>query len=90
MDAGNQGWISRRVALDGHLVITLNPGIPVGDPEMLGDGQILADVRLAGHPDRYRAEEATSFRFGDLEPVTVSEVLADLVGLTASARGEAG
>jgi hypothetical protein len=90
MDAGNQGWISRRVALDGHLVITLNPGIPVGDPEMLGDGQILADVRLAGHPDRYRAEEATSFRFGDLEPVTVSEVLADLVGLTASAGAEAG
>ncbi|MFI6520317.1 DUF4132 domain-containing protein [Spirillospora sp. NPDC050679] len=83
MDAGQQQWISRRVAPDRHLVISLDPGIPIGDPEMLGDGQNLADVRLAAHPGRYRTDQDTPFRFGDLDPVTASETLADLVRLTA-------
>ncbi|XVQ06277.1 DUF4132 domain-containing protein [Spirillospora sp. CA-255316] len=86
MDAGNRGWISRRVAPDRHLVITLEPGITVGDPEMLGDGQILTDVRLAAHPDRYGTGQATSFRFGGLDPVTASEILTDLVHLTGSTQ----
>ncbi|MFC9971075.1 DUF4132 domain-containing protein [Spirillospora sp. NPDC127200] len=64
MEAGQQQWISRPVAPDRHLVVGLDPGIPIGDPEMLGDGQLLADVRLAAHPGRYRTDQDTHFRRG--------------------------
>ncbi|WP_037559776.1 DUF4132 domain-containing protein [Spirillospora albida] len=85
MDAGIEQWISRQVAPDRHLVITLDPGIPVGDSHMLGGAQRLVDVRLAASPYSYRKGAPTSFRFGDLDPVTTSEVLTDLIGLTDDA-----
>ncbi|QFG20441.1 DUF4132 domain-containing protein [Actinomadura sp. WMMB 499] len=83
-DAGVEVWISRRVGPKRHLVIALDPGIPVGSPDLLGD-QVLTDVRLAERPgDHFWRTEAPSGRFGDLDPVIASEVLADLTHLTES------
>ncbi|MEU5877010.1 DUF4132 domain-containing protein [Spirillospora sp. NPDC047279] len=86
MDVGLEQWISRQVAPDQHLVIGLDPGIPVGDPAMLGDGQLLTDVRLTELPGSYRPDRPTSSRLGDLDPVIVSEILTDLTHLAAEAE----
>ncbi|WP_329520893.1 DUF4132 domain-containing protein [Spirillospora sp. NBC_01491] len=85
MDAGIEHWISRRVADDRHLVITLDPGMNTGMPVESGD-QTLVDVRLAEHPYFHRRDEPTSLRFGDLAPIVASELLDDLIHLAASAE----
>ncbi|MDN3360034.1 DUF4132 domain-containing protein [Actinomadura sp. DC4] len=70
-DAGIECWISRPVE-GGDVVIDLDPGIPAGYPDLLPE-QRLARVRLSA-----------GRRFGDLDPVTASEVLADLTRLAGS------
>ncbi|WP_316043420.1 DUF4132 domain-containing protein [Actinomadura sp. CNU-125] len=78
LDAGVEAWISRRVAPGGFVVIDLDPGIVVGSPEVLGD-QTLA-VRLTERPDAHylSRDDTTALRFGDIDPVTASEILTDL------------
>ncbi|XVQ09683.1 DUF4132 domain-containing protein [Spirillospora sp. CA-255316] len=79
-DAGVECWISRRVGPGRHVVIDFDPGFPVGDPDGMGD-QTIDGVRLRARPeDTYFGvrDGDTSLRFGDLHPVTASEILADL------------
>ncbi|MBE1537272.1 DUF4132 domain-containing protein [Actinomadura algeriensis] len=84
MEVGLEKWISRPVSRDRHLVLSLEPGFPVYDPYEQA-GQILADVRLAHHPHEYgKGAGEPDLRLGDLDPVTVSEMLADLTALTSA------
>jgi hypothetical protein len=87
-DAGVECWISRRVGPGRHVVIDLDPGFPVGDPDGMGD-QTIEGVRLRARPDAgyYRVQDGdASLRFGDLHPVTASEILADLHTLRENAN----
>jgi hypothetical protein len=79
-DAGVEGWISRRVGPGRYVVIDLDPGLPVGDPDGIGD-QTIDGVGLRARPEDSRfgiRDNDTSLRFGDLHPVTASEILNDL------------
>ncbi|GGV24095.1 hypothetical protein GCM10010182_53080 [Actinomadura cremea] len=85
-DAGVETWISRRVGAGRFVVIDLTPGITVDLPEEFGDQTL--GVRIAERPDDLHPtrDATTSPRFGDLDPVTASEILADLARLAAAAR----
>jgi hypothetical protein len=84
-DAGVECWISRPLPDGRHLVIDLDPGIAVGVPDTLGD-QTLRHVALCARPEQlWYGEPPKSLRLGELDPVTASEVIADLTTLTADA-----
>ncbi|MEV5827363.1 DUF4132 domain-containing protein [Spirillospora sp. NPDC052242] len=85
MDAGIEHWISKPLTEGRHLVLGITPGITVGMPDDFGD-QTLTDVRIAASPGEYRPSQPASLRFGDLDPVTVSEMLTDLLRLTGRAE----
>ena len=80
-DAGIECWISRPAPGGVSVVVGLDPGIAVGDvtwePEQVL-GTIWLDDTGGGHWRR----SGSARPFGDLDPVTTSEVLADLEGLT--------
>ncbi|MBE8525844.1 DUF4132 domain-containing protein [Amycolatopsis sp. H6(2020)] len=80
-DAGIECWISRPAPGGVSVVVDLDPGIAVGDvtwePEQVL-GTIWLDDTGGGHWRR----SGSARPFGDLDPVTASEVLADLEGLT--------
>ncbi|WP_242907050.1 DUF4132 domain-containing protein [Actinomadura terrae] len=80
-DGGVECWISRRLSRDLFAVIDLDPGIVAGAVEAEAE-QKLAAVRLADRPDWPHPDAPASHRFGALDPVTASELLADLTGLT--------
>ncbi|MFD0903320.1 DUF4132 domain-containing protein [Actinomadura sediminis] len=83
-DAGVEGWISRRVGAGRFVVVDLTPGITVDHPDEFGDQSL--GVRIADRPDDLYSARDTDATFGDLDPVTASEILADLVHLAMSAR----
>ncbi|MFV2216920.1 DUF4132 domain-containing protein [Actinomadura sp. LOL_016] len=86
MEVGLERWISRPLPEDRHLVLTIDPGMRIGDLHEMGD-QTLTDVRVAHHSYEHpKGSAEPELRFGDLDPVTLSEVLADLVHLTADAE----
>ncbi|OLT17428.1 hypothetical protein BJF79_17915 [Actinomadura sp. CNU-125] len=85
-DGGGQDWMARRVAPGRFVVIDLEPGFSVGDPGATGDEQTLARVRIAADPGRFRASGRVPATFGELDPVTASEVVADLDALRDTAR----
>ncbi|MGV9364037.1 DUF4132 domain-containing protein [Amycolatopsis sp. NPDC003731] len=80
-DAGIECWISRPAPGGFSVVVDLDPGIAAGDvtwePEQVL-GAIWLDDTGGGHWRRLGSTRP----FGDLDPVTASEVLADLEGLT--------
>jgi hypothetical protein len=82
-DNGTEHWISRPLP-GGHVVINLDPGIPTGYPE-LHPVQRLDQVWVGRGPDYVLSGRDTSYRFGELDPVIASEILADLTQLTGSA-----
>ncbi|GAA2459524.1 hypothetical protein GCM10010191_94760 [Actinomadura vinacea] len=83
LDAGGERWISRPVPGGLHAVIGLNPGIIVGNVDQSGD-QVLDHVWVSDVPtDHYFRQHRHTF--GELDPVTASEVLADLSWLAAAA-----
>ncbi|GAA2149328.1 DUF4132 domain-containing protein [Actinomadura napierensis] len=86
-DAGVQRWISRRVPGNRYVVIDLDPGLYVGEPAASGDHQTLEYAWLGAEATdhRYRSTKEAPLRFGDLDPVTASEVLADLTRLAEAA-----
>ncbi|WP_346045299.1 DUF4132 domain-containing protein [Actinomadura chokoriensis] len=86
MEAGIEWYISRRVPSGRHLVVTYDYGIPVGMPDEMGD-QVLRDVRFAVHPDRYSSRRPAADVPDDLDPVIVSEALADLARITGPVDG---
>ncbi|QKG20389.1 DUF4132 domain-containing protein [Actinomadura verrucosospora] len=84
-DAGGERWISRRVADGRYVVIDLDPGISVGAVDATGDHQTLDYVWFATEPTDYRPRKGTPLKFGDLDPVMASEILADLDTLAEAA-----
>jgi hypothetical protein len=78
-DAGMQGWIFRLLPGGRAVVINLDPGIPIGRPTDFGE-QTLKAVWLNDRPEGdWRPTDRV--RLGDLDPVTVSEILRDLIEL---------
>ncbi|MGW6704936.1 WGR and DUF4132 domain-containing protein [Streptomyces sp. NPDC054956] len=81
-DAGVERWFSRRLDHERYLVIQLGDGIAVG---MIGEfpDQKLETIWLDRQPCDHWASRKYRLKFGDLSPVIVSEVLADLTELTS-------
>jgi hypothetical protein len=77
-------WISREIPGNRHIVIDLNPGFAVGLLDEFPE-QKLEHVWIADRPGSYWPGEQNPWRFGELDPVTASEVLADLTELADSA-----
>ncbi|MEV0407038.1 DUF4132 domain-containing protein [Actinoallomurus sp. NPDC050550] len=83
-DAGVERFISKQFPDGRHVVIDLDPGIAVGAIDMLPE-QKLDVVWLADVPQDYWPSRGTTHRFGELDPMTASELLADLTELTEAA-----
>ncbi|MFC3575855.1 DUF4132 domain-containing protein [Streptomyces yaanensis] len=81
-DAGVERWFHRRIDEDHYLVIGLDEGIAVGVVDMFPD-QTFETVWLDSSPGDYRQSHTHPLRFGDLDPVIASELLADLTEVTA-------
>ena len=82
-DAGVERWFSKRLGDDCYLVIALDEGIAVGVVDMFPD-QTFETVWLAAAPgDYWPNHHSYTRRFGELDPVTASELLADLTEVTA-------
>jgi AAA domain (dynein-related subfamily) len=62
-------------------VVSLSPGIYVGDPDAFPDTQ-LDSISITDRPDGYARHGAGQPRFGDLDPVMACEVIAELTGMT--------
>ncbi|MFI6516870.1 DUF4132 domain-containing protein [Spirillospora sp. NPDC050679] len=80
---GREHWISYRLADDRYLVVEFGPGVHFGFDEDDPD-QRLEHVWLASAPGRHGGVRAVG-AFGDLDPVTASELLLDLTTLTENA-----
>ncbi|WNV84677.1 DUF4132 domain-containing protein [Umezawaea sp. Da 62-37] len=78
-DAGVECWITRPVP-GGTLVVNLDPGIAVGVVTMFEE-QRLTNVWLNDRGGDWRPRGSRTF--GELDPITASEVLADLSSLTS-------
>ncbi|MEO6087966.1 MAG: DUF4132 domain-containing protein [Umezawaea sp.] len=70
-DAGIEHEITRPLPDGGTIEVTLAPGIEIGTPQYSAD-QTLRAVDLCSSSAR---------TFGDLDPITASEVLAELTSL---------
>lgn len=81
-DAGVERWFSRRLGPERYLVIQLDEGIAVG---MIGEfpDQKLETIWLDTRPGDHWGSRTYPMTFGDLSPVIVSELLADLTELTS-------
>ncbi|MFF3461440.1 DUF4132 domain-containing protein [Streptomyces sp. NPDC002619] len=81
-DAGVERWFHRRIDDDHYVVIGLDEGIAVGVVDMFPD-QTFENVWLDSSPGDYWSSRSHPLRFGDLDPVIASEILADLTEVTA-------
>ncbi|MFD0277389.1 DUF4132 domain-containing protein [Kitasatospora sp. NPDC127111] len=81
-DAGVECWISKRLGEACYLVAELQEGIAVGALDVFPD-QTFETVRLNVTPDHYGHHRDHGLRFGELDQVVVSELLADLEEVTA-------
>ncbi|WP_200301030.1 DUF4132 domain-containing protein [Streptomyces adelaidensis] len=81
MDAGVERWLSKQLAPNRYAVIAPDHGIAVGsfDP---AEQQKLEHIWLDTRPGDFWPRKTYSTRFRDLDPVAVSELLADLTELT--------
>lgn len=81
-DAGVECWISKQLAPNRYAVLTPDRGIAVGffDP---AERQKVEHVWLATRPGDHWPKDTHGVRFEEIDPVTVSELLADLTELTA-------
>ncbi|MFF4343819.1 DUF4132 domain-containing protein, partial [Kitasatospora sp. NPDC001540] len=82
-DAGLEFWFHKPLPDGRHLYISLHPGIAVAsvdaDDEQTFEAVWLDEAPTRHWPDHREQRE----RLGDLDPVTASELLADLKELTA-------
>jgi hypothetical protein len=78
MDAGIQHTLYREVPGGLYVDIKLSPGIAIGDIE----DQELEEIRLDDRPEDTFWSPGTGRPFGDLDPVTTSEVIAELTTAT--------
>ncbi|MFC8721667.1 WGR and DUF4132 domain-containing protein [Kitasatospora sp. NPDC057198] len=81
-DAGVERWFSKRLGDRCHLVIALDEGIAVGMLDEFPD-QTFETVWLDSSPGDHSSRHEYPLRYGDLDPVTASELLADLEEVTA-------
>ncbi|MFF4950501.1 DUF4132 domain-containing protein [Streptomyces chattanoogensis] len=81
-DNGIQCWISRALPGGRAAVVSLDPGIAVGHPDYWPE-QRITGVRLADGTEPARRIGSRPLSFGTLDPVTASEILADLTDLTS-------
>ncbi|MEV7526280.1 DUF4132 domain-containing protein [Streptomyces sp. NPDC091371] len=81
-DAGVERWFFRRLGPERYLVIQLGEGIAVGMIDEFPD-QELETIWLDTRPGDHWSSRTYSLKFGDLSPVIVSEVLADLTEITS-------
>ncbi|MFG3014048.1 DUF4132 domain-containing protein [Streptomyces cinerochromogenes] len=81
-DAGVERWFHRRIDDDHYVVIGLDEGIAVGALDVFPD-QTFENVWLDSTPGDYWPRRTYPLRFGDLDPVIASEILADLTEVTA-------
>ncbi|MGW7385680.1 DUF4132 domain-containing protein [Streptomyces sp. NPDC054794] len=81
-DAGVERWFHRRIDDGRYLVIDLDPGIPVGWVDGLGD-QTFRAVWIDTTPGDFWESRPFPLRFAGLPPVIASELLADLTEVTA-------
>ncbi|MEO6090285.1 MAG: DUF4132 domain-containing protein [Umezawaea sp.] len=79
-DAGVECWITRPLPDGGSVVVNLDPGIAVGVVTMFEE-QKLTDVWLNDRGGEWHRRGGRAF--GELDPITASEVLADLTSLTS-------
>ncbi|MCX4820482.1 DUF4132 domain-containing protein [Streptomyces sp. NBC_01142] len=84
-DAGVERWFSKKLAPERYLVIDLYEGIAVGALDVFPD-QKLETIWLGTAPGDFSPRAHHPLRFGDLDPVAVSEVLADLLELAEAAK----
>jgi hypothetical protein len=80
-DAGVEQWIMRPLPGGRAVVINLNPGLAVGAQDVFPE-QTLEHIWISDSGDGDWFPRVGS-RFGELDPVLASEVLADLTELTA-------
>ncbi|MEU9132242.1 DUF4132 domain-containing protein [Kitasatospora sp. NPDC048540] len=81
-DAGVERWLSRRVGPDRYVVLAPEHGIAVGMHDVYPE-QRVETVWLDVRPGDYWTHNRTFPTFAELDPVTASEVIADLTELTA-------
>ncbi|WP_405977151.1 DUF4132 domain-containing protein [Streptomyces sp. NBC_00158] len=81
-DGGVERWFSRRLGPERHVVIGLEEGIAAG---LIGEfpDQTLETVWLDTTPCDYWHSRTYPLKFADIDPVLLSEVLADLTELTS-------
>ncbi|MWA01030.1 DUF4132 domain-containing protein [Actinomadura sp. LD22] len=79
LDGGVQHWISRPAGPH-HVVVDLDPGIAVGYVD-LNPEQTVEHVRIAPAPGEYGAASPVENGFAAVDPVLLSEILADLASL---------
>ncbi|MBO1418355.1 WGR and DUF4132 domain-containing protein [Streptomyces sp. FH025] len=80
-DAGVERWLSRRVGPDRYVVLAPEHGIAVGMHDVYPE-QRVETVWLDSRPGDYWTHNRTFPTFAELDPVTASEVIADLTELT--------
>ncbi|WP_199520461.1 DUF4132 domain-containing protein [Kitasatospora sp. MBT63] len=80
-DNGIEQWLSRRVGPDLYVVIAPEDGIAVGMFDSYPE-QRVETVWLDRRPGDYWTHNRTFPTFAELDPVTASEVIADLTELT--------
>ena len=81
LDNGVESWLLRPLPEGGAVVVNLDPGITVGMPDMDPEQQ-LTDIWLAETAEGNWSPQGTRV-FGELTPVTASELLGELTGLTS-------
>ncbi|MFD0852033.1 DUF4132 domain-containing protein, partial [Actinomadura adrarensis] len=79
MNAGIQHCLYRELPGGLYVNIKLNPGIAIAISDL--DDQELEQIRLDDRPDTGEWAPLPGRPFGDLDPVTASELVADLVHL---------
>ncbi|WP_063857187.1 MULTISPECIES: DUF4132 domain-containing protein [unclassified Kitasatospora] len=82
-DAGVERWISRRLGPGKYLVLAPEEGIAVGAIDLIPENMI-ETVWLDTSPCDHWSSRTYELRFGDLDPVIASELLADLTELTGN------
>ncbi|WP_282779128.1 DUF4132 domain-containing protein [Nocardia sp. CC201C] len=82
MDAGISGEIFRPLGDDRSVVLDLDPGFVAGMALELGDQTISVHITASGQESAWDHRNRTEHSFADLDQVTVSELLRELVQLT--------
>ncbi|MFI5839352.1 DUF4132 domain-containing protein [Catenuloplanes sp. NPDC051500] len=81
-DGGHQGWFERDLPDDRIMVVVMDPGIAVGAIDYFPE-QRLDEVRPQGAGDSYWSSRKSTIKLGDLDEITISEVIRELNEVTA-------